>query len=72
MYINSLYYLCCFSISANKNAVYGDVNAVSPGGLRLGTHSFYKHLNKGDGDNLPQFVGWLFRLQMNFSINFFL
>jgi len=33
--MEKLYEAC--SISTNKNAVYGDTNAIAPGGIRLGT-----------------------------------
>jgi len=38
MIINKIFVMTiCFFISVNKNTVFGDVNAVAPRGLRIGT-----------------------------------
>jgi glycine hydroxymethyltransferase len=45
------------SISANKNAVYGDVNAVSPGGLRLGSPALTSRgLKEADFAKIAEFL----------------
>jgi len=45
------------SISVNKNAVYGDTNAVAPGGIRLGSPAMTtRGLKEEDFDKIAEFL----------------
>jgi len=45
------------SISVNKNTIHGDVNAVSPGGVRIGTPALTsRHFGPSDFEKVVEFL----------------